>query len=94
MAIMPLDPDLTNKTERALTQLKKIASVRNYLMHYVSFETGDKGRIISNITKVRKGNPVIEYRASVATLDEMTVDLERISHLCLLPLRLHPSLYS
>jgi len=83
----PLDTELQDKTALAFGQLKKISLVRNYLVHYVSFETSDKGRIISNITKVRRGVSVTEYRASVAELSQMTADLRRISHLlvyCLL----------
>jgi hypothetical protein len=91
IVVMNIDDDLRVKADIALTQLKEISKIRNYLVHYVSFDTSDKGRIISNITKIRKGKQLIEYRASVSDLADMTADLDgRLSSLlvyCLLGLR-------
>jgi hypothetical protein len=83
MPLQPVDKELREKTNTALSQLKKINYVRNYLVHYVSMDTSDKGRLISNITKAKKSASVVEYRASIAVLGEMTEDLERIKQLIL-----------
>ena len=89
MALRSPGMELKGKTELALDQLQKISVIRNRLVHYVSFVTSDKGRIISNIARVKNGKAIIEYRASTSALGEMTADLETISHLlvyCLLGL--------
>lgn len=78
-ATLPPDDDLMNKTELALTQFKLISRTRNSVVHYVSIETSDKGRISSNITRARQDKLIVEYRASVAALEEMTIDLERVA---------------
>ncbi|MGD0762659.1 MAG: hypothetical protein ABR929_05610 [Roseiarcus sp.] len=81
--VLPPDHDLAEKTVLALDQLRIINATRNSIIHYPSFVTSDKGRISSNITRARRAELIIEYRATVEALKEMTADLERISQIFL-----------
>jgi hypothetical protein len=79
----PPDRDIVEKLEPALTQFKIINTTRNSIVHYVSMVASDKGRISSNITRARSAEQVIEFRASLDSLREMTTDLERVSQVFL-----------
>jgi hypothetical protein len=83
IAVRPLRPDISAETTIALTQLKIISNTRNSVVHYASFVLSDKGRVSSNITRAKRDELIVEYRASVGALKEMTSDLERISQLIL-----------
>jgi hypothetical protein len=85
MRIEQFPSTLTEELEGVLNKLSEISRGRNFLIHYGSFETSDKGRIISNISRAKSSTSIEEIRASVADLEIMTIDLIKIrSHLTML----------
>ena len=59
-------------------QLSAISTRRNLILHYGSYETSDKGRVSSTATRATRPDSVEEFSASIATLDAMSADLDKI----------------
>jgi hypothetical protein len=67
---IPPDVDILEKLSGALEQFKMISDRRNSMVHYVSFVTGDKGRVSSNITRASTNRRLREHRISPEIVQE------------------------
>jgi hypothetical protein len=79
--VKPPDEDIRQKVNGALTQLALINEIRGSVVHYPSFDTDDKGRVSSNVSRALTltQRHHREVRVSPNVLKDLSADLKKIS---------------